>query len=103
MHGSRLVTDGETELGLTMVIDAVDRDLSAEGNGRACPNEGRQKEEEGEQGGKLLHGFPFIGQLLGQVKGTGAGLTPAPCSQAGGLGSGLLTLAQGGAWIGGWL
>ena len=43
-----------------------------------------------EQGDELLHDSPFIGQLHAQVKGTGS-LTPAPCSQAGGLGSGWLT------------
>ncbi|MEK9632446.1 MAG: hypothetical protein VW622_01290 [Opitutae bacterium] len=47
-------------------------------------------EPQEQQGDELLHDFRFIGQLHAQVKGTGS-LTPPPCSQAGGLGSGWLT------------
>ena len=46
-------------------------------------------EPEEQPGDGLLHDFSFIGQLHAQVKGKS--LTPAPCSQAGGLGSGWLT------------
>ena len=46
MHGARLVTDGEGELGRPVKVYPVDGNLPAERNGWGCPNEGRQKEEE---------------------------------------------------------
>ena len=64
--------DGEGELGLPVKVSPVDADLSAEGNRSGGPNESRKKgEEKRKQNDGLLHGFTFVGQLGGQVKGTG--------------------------------